>query len=153
MTRFVTITGPRDIEQVPQRRLVELFEAYLAPFATAASHFYLGGAAGIDTVALGWLAEHSHAELTVVAPARMVDQPEVAQEEVTRLSAAGRLAELVELGAAGLGRDAFHARNRWMVDRSSLVVGFPMNDDPASGTWYTLNYGAEQGTARLVVPL
>lgn len=40
-----------------------------------------------------------------------------------------------------------------MVDRSEFVIGFPFGDNPVSGTWYTLNYAAEHGKPRLVVPL
>jgi hypothetical protein len=40
-----------------------------------------------------------------------------------------------------------------MVDRSDLVIGFTRGAEPTSGTWYTVNYGAEQGKPRLVVPI
>jgi hypothetical protein len=45
-----------------------LFEAYLRPFAGEGPHVYVGGAPGIDTLALGWLVEHTPAALTVVVP-------------------------------------------------------------------------------------
>ncbi|GEC08540.1 hypothetical protein SSP24_61950 [Streptomyces spinoverrucosus] len=60
---------------------------------------------------------------------------------------------LLELGAAELETPAYHAPNRWMVDRSSMTIGFPRGDDPSSGTWQTLNYTADQGKPRLIVPV
>ncbi|GAA4845662.1 hypothetical protein GCM10025787_29690 [Saccharopolyspora rosea] len=151
MPRRVTITGPRNLGEVSNADLGGLFDAYLRPFAGGAAHFYLGGAAGIDTAALAWLAEHTNVGLTVVVPCALVDQPAIAVETVNRWRK--RVDEVVELQALELGTVAYHARNRWMVDRSELVIGFPRGTDPASGTWYTLNYAAEQGKARLVIPL
>jgi hypothetical protein len=130
-----------------------LFGNYLRPFADSDAHFYLGGAAGIDTVALGWLAEHTQASLTVVVPCTVADQPAAASDAIRRWKLKGRLAAVVELRADKLGTSAYHARNRWMVDRSGFVIGFPRGTEPTSGTWYTVNYAAEQGKPRLVVPV
>lgn len=118
-----------------------------------APNFYLGGAAGIDTEALNWLAVHSRADLSVVVPCTVAAQPSRAAEAITRWDQRGRLASIVELGAPELGTPSYHARNRWMVDRSGFVIGFLRGKEPTSGTWYTLNYAAEQGKPRLVVPL
>ncbi|WP_284748261.1 DUF4118 domain-containing protein [Amycolatopsis sp. RTGN1] len=49
------------------------------------------------------------------------------------------LAVLVASVVRHLGSPAYHARNRWMVDRSELVIGFPRGTNQAQGTWYTLN--------------
>ncbi|TDN76200.1 hypothetical protein C8E95_5393 [Pseudonocardia autotrophica] len=64
-----------------------------------------------------------------------------------------RPAGVVELGARRPGTDAFHARNRWMVDRSDFVIGFPRGDDPQSGTRYTLGHAARLGLPHLVLPV
>ncbi|GAA2693078.1 hypothetical protein GCM10010428_71010 [Actinosynnema pretiosum subsp. pretiosum] len=149
----MTITGTRSVSTDGLARLGGLFAEYLGPFATADAHFHLGGAAGIDTLALDWLAEHTKTALTVVVPCGVADQPEAAAGSVTRWQRAGRLAEVVELGASRLDAAAYHARNRWMVDRSGFVVGFPENAGQGSGTWYTLDYAAGQGKPRLVVPI
>ena len=135
------------------RGYTELFQAYLGPFSDSAAHFYVGGASGVDTAAAQWLAKNSEATLTVVVPCRIVDQPAGSAEVIDRLRGEGR-ADVVEMGATLLGKAAYHERNRWMVDRSALVIGFPRGDESVGGgTWYTLNYAAEQGKARLVVPL
>ncbi|MBW0116902.1 hypothetical protein I4J48_16790 [Pseudonocardia sp. KRD-169] len=150
----MAITGTRSIGDAPVDELAEAFEAYLRPFSDDGAHFYVGGASGVDTAALQWLAANSQAALTVVVPCRLVDQPAGSTEVIDRLREAGRLADVVEMGATLLGKAAYHARDRWMVDRAGLVIGFPRGAESAGGgTWYTLNYAAEQGKVRLVVPL
>jgi predicted Rossmann fold nucleotide-binding protein DprA/Smf involved in DNA uptake len=151
VARHVTITGTRSVPAESQ--LPGLFDDYLRPFAAPDAHFYLGGAVGIDTAALDWLAENSHASLTVVVPCKVADQPVAAAASIHRQRDAGRLAEVVELGADRLGTAAYYARNRWMVDRSSFVIGFPRGADTTSGTWYTVNYAAQQGKPRLIAPV
>lgn len=154
MERSVAITGTRSIGDAPDDELADAFEAYLRPFTDPGAHFYVGGASGVDTAALQWLAKHSEAALSVVVPCRIVDQPVGSTEVIDRLRGEERLADVVEMGATLLGKAAYHARNRWMVDHSDLVIGFPRGDESAGGgTWYTLNYAAERGRARLVVPL
>ena len=152
VTRHVTITGTRSSADDAGRQLSAVFDDYLRPFADAAATFYIGGAAGIDTAALTWLAENSRAFLVVVVPCTVADQPAVAGEAIRRFDRGGRLVEIVELRADKLGTAAFHARNCWMVDRSGFVIGFPRGTDHTSGTWFTLNYAAEQGKPRLIVP-
>lgn len=154
MERNVAITGTRSVGDGPVETLAVAFEAYLRPFSDAAARFFVGGASGVDTAALLWLAKNSGVALTVVVPCRIVDQPGVAAEVIEKLRGEERLAEVVELGATLLDKAAYHARNRWMVDRAGLVIGFPRGAESAGGgTWYTLGYAAAQGKARLVVPL
>ncbi|QFZ16945.1 hypothetical protein [Saccharothrix syringae] len=151
MIRNITITGTRAVDANDTDRLNALFNDYLAPFATA--HFYIGGAAGIDTATLNWLADHTSALLTIVVPRTVADQPEAASSSITLWRARNRLTEVVELTAPVLDTAAYHARNRYMVDRSEFVIGFPQGVDQTSGTWYTLNYASDRGKPRLVVPV
>lgn len=153
MPHAVTITGSRCTEHRVPAEYEVLFDAYLRPFAGQGSNIYLGGAMRIDTLALDWLAEHTPAALTVVVPCTLADQPERARQSVLRATRRVPRVSLVELGAPQLGADAYHTRNRWMVDRSDLVIGFPHGDDPRSGTWYTIHYGANQGKPRLIIPI
>jgi len=153
VARSVTITGTRSIDEETESRLHGLFDDYLQPFADPDAHFYLGGAAGLDTAALDWLAEQTQAVVTVVVPCTVANQPATAADAIVRWNLRERLAEVVELQADRLGTSAYHARNRWMVDRSGFVIGFPRGTEPASGTWYTVNYAADQGKPRLVVPV
>ncbi|WP_239341709.1 hypothetical protein [Frankia sp. CiP3] len=133
--------------------IVELFGAYLLPFARSDVRFYVGGASGIDTLALSWLAENSQATLSVVVPCTVAQQPVEAVVAIERWASQGRLAEVVELRAPSLGTVAYHARNLWMVDRSELVIGFPHGNKPGSGTSHTLIYAAQQDKSRLTVPV
>lgn len=149
----VTITGSRHIEHRDPAEYAPLFDAYLRPFAGHDSRFYVGGALGIDTLALAWLAENTSAALTVVVPCLLVDQPEQARQAFLAAARRAKRVSLVELGAPKLGSQAYYARNRWMVDRSEFVIGFPRGDDSRSGTWYTIHYGAEQAKPRLIVPI
>lgn len=149
----VTITGSRCTGHREPADYGLLFNVYLRPFAGEGAHLYVGGALGIDTLALDWLAEHAPAALTVVVPCTLADQPEQARRTVLRATRRAQRVSLVELGAPQLGAEAYHTRNRWMVDRSDLVIGFPHGDDPRSGTWYTIQYGADQGRPRLIVPI
>ncbi|MEV6639701.1 hypothetical protein [Amycolatopsis sp. NPDC051371] len=151
MVRHVTITGTRSLSV--ESELSRIFDSYLRPFADPHAHFYVGGAAGIDTAALDWLADFSQASLSVVVPCTVADQPAVAAASIRRWQEDGRLAEVVELGADRLSAVAYRARNRWMVDSSGFVIGFPRGTDPSSGTWYTINYAAEQGKPRLIAPV
>jgi hypothetical protein len=150
----VAITGTRSIGDAPDDELAGAFEAYLRPFADSAAHFYVGGASGVDTAALQWLAKNTEAAVTVVVPCRIVDQPAGSANVIEALRDEGRLADVVEMGATLLGKAAYHARNRWMVDHAGIVIGFPRGDESGGGgTWYTLNYAAEQGKVRMIVPL
>ncbi|RCG23745.1 hypothetical protein DTL70_14065 [Streptomyces diacarni] len=148
--RTVTITGTRTTGHRDTAHYARLFAHYLAPFAPEA-HFHLGGARGIDSLALAWLAAHTRARITVVVPGTLDQQPPEARHAVAR--AGDRVAELVELGAEPLDDAAYLARNRWMVDRSALVIGFPVGTSTVSGTWQTLEYAARQDKARLIVPI
>jgi predicted Rossmann fold nucleotide-binding protein DprA/Smf involved in DNA uptake len=145
----VAITGTRSLLG---RSPDAMFAAYLDPFATPGAHFHVGGATGIDTAALDRLAERSESSITVVVPCTVADQPSEAAEAITRWSARGRLVDVVELGAPRLKTPAYYARNRWMVDRSEFVIGFPFSGEPTGGAWQTLNYAAEQGKPRLIAP-
>jgi predicted Rossmann fold nucleotide-binding protein DprA/Smf involved in DNA uptake len=153
MLRTVTITGTRSTEHHDVDNYRELFGTYLAPFADVDARFYIGGACGIDSLALDWLTAHTAAAITVAVPCAVADQPIEAQQAISKATQRPAGIEVVELNHQQLGAESYHARNRWMVDRSSLVIGFPYGDDQRSGTWYTLNYAAEHGKARLIIPV
>lgn len=148
--KTVAITGTRETSHKSLTEYANLFEQYLGPFAPAA-HFYIGGAVGIDSLALLWLADQTSASITIVAPGTMSQQPTEAQEAVARTR--DRISEIVELAATELRSPAYHARNRWMVDRASMTIGFPHATEPSTGTWQTINYTADQGKPRLIVPV
>lgn len=153
--RSIAVTGSRDTGGRNEAEFENLLAAYLGPFADADSHWQLGGASGIDTLALSWLLRHSVSHLTVAVPVRLADQPADARAPVENARAIGRLDQLVELAhPEGRGEAAYEIRNRWLVDHSALVVGFPLTSEPdGSGTWQTLQYAARRKLPRLVIPL
>ncbi|GAA0654207.1 hypothetical protein GCM10009548_20580 [Streptomyces malaysiensis subsp. malaysiensis] len=152
MTRAVAITGTRATAHRDLAGYAELFASYLRPFADADAHFYIGGAKGIDSLSLLWLVGNAEARITVVVPGTVQQQPDEARQAIAR--SRGRITEVVELRAEQLGAPAFHARNRWMVDRSDMVIGFPLaGSHGTSGTWQTLDYAAQQVKPHLVVPV
>ncbi|GAA1009404.1 hypothetical protein Aple_046280 [Acrocarpospora pleiomorpha] len=152
MPKSLTITGSRSTQHRELSEYRDLFAAYIGPFAVPDSHFYLGGASGIDSLALLWLSDNTSARLTVVVPATLADQPADARHAVATVRDSGRLDDLVEL--KGEARTTgYHARNRWMVDRSEFIIGFPLATDLSSGTAYTLDYAATHGKPRLIVPI
>ncbi|KWX03218.1 hypothetical protein LI90_4269 [Carbonactinospora thermoautotrophica] len=155
MPHAITITGTRSTGHRPLAEYERLFAEYLGPWAASGPRWYIGGAVGIDTLTLRWLAERTTCPITVVVPVTLDAQPAEAQAAVAAARAAGRLEALVELRhPAGLCAASYHARNRWMVDRSQFVIGFPHSaSDAGSGTWYTLDYGAGRGLPRLIIPV
>lgn len=155
MHESIAITGTRSTGHHPVQWYETAFGSYLAPFAGPRAHFLLGGAEGIDSLALMWLAANSRSAITVVVPATVAQQPEAARTAVERCRS--RITDIMELRSPELHRTAYHARNRWMVDRSELTIGFPLaaSDETTSptGTWQTLNYTASLGKPRLIVPI
>jgi len=152
----ITISGTRSTGHRTDADYHGLFRRYLAPFATPDAEFFIGGASGIDTLALLWLHTHSESRLTVAVPCTVDQQPPEAQAAIDAVRRAGRLARLVELRQAETpSAEAYHARNRWMVDRSDFVAAFPLGDDGTggSGTWQTVNYASDRGLPRLIVPV
>jgi hypothetical protein len=140
-------TGHRDLEDYPA-----LFGTYIRPFALPGTRFYLGGATGIDSIALQWLAWETSADLQVVVPARLEDQPADARHAVAIVRADSRLADLTELKGT-LNTPGFHARNRWMADRSEMVIGFPLAGEDSGGAVWTLDYARSLGLPCLIVPV
>ncbi|SDI46925.1 hypothetical protein SAMN05421505_15511 [Sinosporangium album] len=152
MPLAVAITGTRSTGHRELDWYADLFTTYLAPFASDDAHFYIGGAVGIDSLSLLWLAGNSKSQITIVAPATVGQQPAEARQAIARCR--DRIGEIVELGAAKLHTPTYFARNRWMVDHAAMVIGFPRDGvEGASGTWQTINYGASQGKPRLIVPV
>lgn len=132
----MTITGTRSTGHRELTWYTELFTQFLGPFAGDQAYFHIGGAKGIDSLSLLWLAGNSKAKITIVAPGTVAQQPAEARQAIQRHRE--RIAEIVELGAEELRTPAYHARNCWMVDRSDMVIGFPLNGpEGMSGTWQT----------------
>jgi hypothetical protein len=154
MPGSVTISGTRATSHHPDNWFTALFARYVEPFIGSNAHVYVGGAPGIDTLALRWLTVRACAQITVVVPARLADQPREARDAVASALRDERVTNLVELRHPRFPAvEAYHARNRWMVDRSELLIAFPLADSGASGTGQTIEYAASKRLPRLVVPV
>lgn len=149
---FITVSGTRTTTDGEGDRYRALFERWLAPFLVGDCLVHVGGAVGIDTLALRWLTTREHVAIRVVVPRSVADQPAPAREAIAAATLLPRVS-VVELAAPALGTAAYHDRNRWMVDRSEFVVGFPQGDDRRSGTWQTLDYAHSLQRPYLVVRL
>lgn len=152
MTLSIAITGTRSTKHHEITWYTDLFARYIEPFASDGTHFHIGGAKGVDSLSLLWLAGHSPSSITIVVPGTVAQQPTDAQEAITRCRE--RIRDVIELRASELRTPAYYARNRYMVDRSDMVIGFPLDGgESTSGTWQTINHAAESGKPRLIVPV
>jgi predicted Rossmann fold nucleotide-binding protein DprA/Smf involved in DNA uptake len=128
----ITITGSRDIN----RELVEpLFEKHLGPFLQHNKTWYLGGARGVDAWALEWLLNKNEV-CYVVVPFTLEDQPKSVQQIISKAH------QIVELSLPK-SKGGYHQRNKYMVDRSAIVIGF-WSGKPG-GTQATLEYARSKG--------
>jgi predicted Rossmann fold nucleotide-binding protein DprA/Smf involved in DNA uptake len=153
MPKAITITGTRGTQHRAAAEYDEIFAEYLTPFAGQRAHFYIGGASGIDTLSLLWLARETTSQITVAVPGTVSGQPVDARQAIAACGENGHT-DVVELRHEGHpSAGAYHFRNRWMVDRSEFVIAFPHGDDHSRGTWYTADYAAEQGKPRLIIPI
>lgn len=154
MPETITITGSRATLHRDSAEYHEMFAEYLAPFAREGTLFYIGGAIGIDTETLLWLADTAPSSIIVVVPDTAENQPAAARRAIASTRLRGRLTELIELHDDRHPSIAsYRFRNRWMVDHSEFVIAFPRGQDLTRGPWYTTNYAAEQGKPRLIVPI
>jgi hypothetical protein len=154
MPDAIAISGTRSTGHRPLGDYRQLFAEYIAPFSLPGTRFYIGGASGIDSLTLLWLASETRTELVVVVPGALSDQPADARHAVAVVRGHDRLGELVQLThPAHPSAEAYHHRNRWMVDRSAFVIGFPRAGVAEGGTWQTLDYAAEHRKPRLILPV
>jgi hypothetical protein len=152
----VAVTGTRAVPDPTPVTVRTTLADHLGPYCAPDTTWLLGGAAGIDTLALTWLAERpDRGRIVVAVPVTVVAQPLAAREAIGVAMKAHRLAELVELNHPdGLGTASYAARNRWLVDRADLVVGFPLvPTDDGSGTWETMRYALTIGRGVVVAAL
>jgi predicted Rossmann fold nucleotide-binding protein DprA/Smf involved in DNA uptake len=154
MPTVVTITGTRRTQHRSPEEYQKIFAEYLGRFADDRTLFYMGGASGIDSLALLWLIRQTASKVMVVVPGTVSGQPDDARHAIAAARESDGRTDVVELRHdAHPSTEAYHYRNRWMVDRSEFVIAFPHGDDRTQGTWYTADYAAEQGKPRLIVPI
>jgi len=144
----VAVTGNRGVTAADRRTIRRALRELLA--ASDVETIYFGGALGADTAALLAalaLRRGGRPRLVVVVPDTLEAQPRETRE------ASRRADELVELRRPIVASDrwrAYHLRNRWLVDRASLLLAF-WDGQPRSGTGATVAYARRRGVAVQVV--
>ncbi|MBA7544816.1 hypothetical protein ES705_37177 [subsurface metagenome] len=134
----VTITGHRDY---PDRAAL-----YTGLDDLGAKQYYLGGARGVDSDALKYLAETQPSSIrTVVVPDRLINQPAAAREIIEKYAT-----NVIEL--RNTGPDRFMIRNKYMVDHSSRVKAF-YDFRGSGGTYNTIEYAKLTGKQISIQPL
>lgn len=149
MDRSVVFSGHRSV----QLEHAELIRQAVQLACERASHFFFGGAAGADTVALLSIVELSVTStakmpaITVIVPAVASSQPQAAQEAIAQAARVlGDKFNLVEMGLS-YNADSLKARNREMIDRA-IALGNPellcyFTKIWKSGTWSAMSYAGK----------
>lgn len=134
---IIAITGHRDY---PDRAAL-----YRGIDRISARQYYFGGARGIDSDALEYIARtQPNAIRTVVVPNTLADQP-IQARIITRRYAHN----VIELRNAGANR--YMIRNQFMVDRSTKVQAF-YDFRGRGGTHNTIEYARRIGKDFTVQP-
>lgn len=134
---IIAITGHRDY---PDRAAL-----YRGLDSMEADHYYFGGARGVDSDALEYIARtQPDAVRTVVVPDRLADQPIQARIITERYAQ-----NVIELGNAG--PDRYMIRNRYLVDNSTEVRAF-YDFRGRGGTHNTIEYARLTGRDFTVHP-
>ena len=131
----VAVTGNRGVTAADRRTIRRVLRELVAE--PTVETIYFGGALGADTAALLAALESRRGgrpRLVVVVPDTLEAQPLETRE------ASRRSDEVVELRRPIAASDrwrAYHQRNRWLVDRASMLLAF-WDGQPRSGTGATV---------------
>jgi predicted Rossmann fold nucleotide-binding protein DprA/Smf involved in DNA uptake len=150
----VTISGTRATHESYEGAYYAAFKVSLLPLAMGGAKFHVGGARGIDHLALGYLMELGKASnVTIVVPGRLEQQPHEVKPRLYQAISEGAL--LIQLQAIDFpSAPAYHARNRWMLNRSEYLAAYPLvGEDRKGGTWTTINEAMRRDMPRTVVPV
>lgn len=147
---IITITGHRTILEADLPVIDERAHALLDQ--EDLEEVLIGGALGLDLHVLAYLMrwrQRDRPKVTVVVPDVVESQP-WATQNVIRMAD-----ECIELNIPITKHDgfqAYHVRNRFMVDRAASVLAF-FNGDERSGTSATMHYARRCGKTVEVVGL
>lgn len=145
--RCACVTGHRRLSQ-PEAVRRSLAAALEEALRDGYGRFFVGMALGADQMAAELLV--GRAEVVAVLPCEDYDRlwPEEVREKYRRLM--GRVSEVVCYPGGPYAPWKPHARNRWMVDRSHLVVAV-YDGRRRGGMYRTLQYAGARGVpVRLV---
>lgn len=141
--RSITITGSRELSNLSPVEVSKTIDSTLSMWDTKDTHWFIGGALGIDTRVLNHLAIEGYGKITVVVPSTVDAQPIAAREAIIKAKTL-RDIRIVELKDPLFPRSpAYHKRNRYMVDNSEIVIGFINTTARSEGTRLTLKYAED----------
>ena len=144
--RACAMTGHRNIthalERGLEKRLLDVIEELAAQGTEV---FYTGGAQGFDTLAalcVLRLRDKLGIRLCVCVPFEKQDRrfDGIGKDLYRRILSD---ADEVVYVSDGYGKNVYHKRNRYMVDRSEVCVAFLESD--SGGTFYTVEYARRKG--------
>lgn len=136
----IAIAGSRDVGSETARLL---FEQHLSPLLYQSRTWLLGGARGIDQLAIEWLLERNET-CWLVIPYTMASQPKWMQPLFEQ---ADRVVEL----QLPRRKSACAFRNRYMVDLCGIVIGF--RSGKGTGTLPILKYALRQQKEVHAIPI
>lgn len=136
----IVITGSRDVSRETVR---PLFEQHLSYLIGQQRTWLLGGARGIDQWAVEWLSELNEI-CWLVIPYTLATQPLRMQPWFEQ---ADRVLEL----QLPKRKSAYAFRNRYMVDRCGIVIGFRAGK--GTGTLAILKYALRQQKEVHAIPV
>ena len=111
-----------------------------------AREYLFGGARGVDTDGLKYIARTQPGSIrTVVVPNQVINQPIIAQDAIR-----AHASRVIELGNPG--PDRYMIRNKYLVDHSDRLRAF-YDFRGRGGTLNTIDYARSQGKSFDVYPL
>ena len=116
VARVVVISGLRDVDPASTSIVEDAVREVFAQYAPDELRF--GGARGVDTLALLAARAVGVRRRVVYCPGTVADLP------IEARAAIGAATEVIELGAAPLGKVAFFARNRAMLVGADRLIAF-----------------------------
>jgi len=150
--KTVCFTGRRDIsaEDVP-RVECELYSIVKQLAKDGYNCFICGGALGFDTLAATAVIKHKREfdiKLIIAVPHKGQDVLWAKHDRVRYAHILANADEVIYL-AERYTQGCMQARNRYMVDKSALLVAY--SDSAKGGTAYTCAYAIKQGVARMYI--
>lgn len=124
--RVITVTGSRVIKN---EQALELLEKYASQWLGKSFTWLVGGAIGLDYWCIKWLLSHNE-DCIAVVPFTISEQPTEVQPLLKKLK------KVITLSLPN-AKSSYARRNQYMVDASSIVVGFWADK---RGTYRTLQY-------------
>lgn len=151
--RTLTITGTRATKGVLREDMNALFNETLKPYNTRETSWFIGGAIGVDTYVLDWFVDNIDGTATIVVPKTVADQPMPARKSIDRALMFDNFS-LIELKQIIFpASEAFHHRNRYMVNKSNATIGYPHKTQKSNGTRYTIDYTIDMGKQASIHPI